>query len=525
MDGLGKSRFGQKSIVFLFFGLLFCSGMFLFDDFGLSWDEWFHIHRGELYLNTLSHREPSVLDDQIQKNYGPLPEVLMTLITRASGADKDSRSLFLTRHLLNFFIFFGACVFLYLLGRKVFGDWRAGLLGSLFLVLSPRFFAHGFYNVKDISLLAAVVISMFTLHRFLERPGISRMAVHALACAIATDVRIMGAISAFLTCIALLFLLVKSRGEPRQGLPLLGYGVGFVLIWFLLTVIFWPTLWTSPFSSFLKSLSVASTFPWGGKVFFLGEFIRDSQLPWHYIPVWIIISTPLLYLGLSILGIGAFFIDVFKKSTGAPSRVSSLVILLWFFLPILAIALGHVPTHDEYRHIFFIYPALLLMSVKGLVTISGFLKKMAWRKFPRLREAVLTALVVLGLLPIGLFMVKSHPFEMVYFNRMAGKNLAQAALKFEMDYWGLSYRRGLEYILRHDPAETIRVKVLNFPGELNASLLPPAERKRLIFVRKDADKPKYFVTNYRLHPEDYPMKKVHIIYVGGARILGIYRTR
>ncbi len=94
-----------------------------------------------------------------------------------------------------------------------------------------------------------------------------------------------------------------------------------------------------------------------------------------------------------------------------------------------------------------------------------------------------------------------------------------------MDYWGLSSRRGLEYILRHDPAETIRVKVLNFPGELNASLLPPAERKRLIFVRKNADKPKYFVTNYRLHPEDYPMKKVHIIYVGRARILGIYRTR
>ena len=525
MQGIGRSKTGQRLFVFIFFGLFLCSGLLLFDDFGLSWDERFHVIRGELYLNYLLHRDPAVFQDNIQKNFGPLPDVLMTLITKASAVDKDSRTFYLARHLLNFLIFFAGTVFLYLLGRRVFGDWRAGLLGSLFLVLSPRFFAQGFYNVKDISLLTAVVIAMYTMHRFLEKPNLPRLAVHALACAIATDVRIMGGITAVLTGIALAFFLGKSRREPKDLLRFLGYSTGFVLIWFFLTVAFWPTLWKSPLSSFFKVLTAASAFPWYGKVFYLGKFIKDSHLPWHYIPVWILISTPLLYLSLFIPGAGAFFFDVFKKSLVFLTRVFSLVILLWFFLPILVIILAHVPTHDEYRHIFFIYPALLLMSVKGLVTISAFLKKLAGPRFLRTREAVLAAWLVLGLLPVGLFMIKNHPFEMVYFNRLAGKDLAQVALKFEMDYWGLSYRAGLEYLLRYDPAETIKVRALNFPGELNSLILRPEERKRLVFVHQDADKPKYFMTNYRLHPQDYPLEKVYAISVGGAKILGVYRVR
>jgi len=32
----------------------------------------------------------------------------------------------------------------------------------------------------------------------------------------------------------------------------------------------------------------------------------------------------------------------------------------------------------------------------------------------------------------------------------------------------------------------------------------------------------YFLTNYRLHPAEYPMEKIHSIKVGNAAILGIY---
>jgi len=126
------------------------------------------------------------------------------------------------------------------------------------------------------------------------------------------------------------------------------------------------------------------------------------------------------------------------------------------------------------------------------------------------------------LLPVGLFMVKNHPFEMVYFNRLAGKNLARAASRFEMDYWGLSYRRGLEYILKHEPAETIKIRAENFPGEFNALILPRKERKRLVFVPKGAGQARYFVTNFRMHPQGYPLEEVYAVRVGGAKIMAVY---
>lgn len=70
-----------------------------------------------------------------------------------------------------------------------------------------------------------------------------------------------------------------------------------------------------------------------------------------------------------------------------------------------------------------------------------------------------------------------------------------------MDYWGISYKKGLEYILQADPSDTIRVAFENYPGKSNIQILPEKDRNRLLVTEKaDAD---YFLTNYRNHPDDY----------------------
>ena len=43
-----------------------------------------------------------------------------------------------------------------------------GRLGSLFLILSPRIFAHSFYNSKDLAFLSFFIISIYTMVRYLE---------------------------------------------------------------------------------------------------------------------------------------------------------------------------------------------------------------------------------------------------------------------------------------------------------------------------------------------------------------------
>ena len=51
-------------------------------------------------------------------------------------------------------------------------------------------------------------------------------------------------------------------------------------------------------------------------------------------------------------------------------------------------------------------------------------------------------------------MYKNHPFQMVYFNSIAGKNLQD---KFEHDYWGLSNKNAIKYILKKDTREVIKI--------------------------------------------------------------------
>ena len=65
-----------------------------------------------------------------------------------------------------------------------------------------------------------------------------------------------------------------------------------IVLYILFIYIFWPLLWESPFNNFLYSFKNMINYPWGGSVFYLGEYHKGSYLPWHYLLVWIIASNP-----------------------------------------------------------------------------------------------------------------------------------------------------------------------------------------------------------------------------------------
>lgn len=581
----------KGTVVGLFFILLLLAGIFIFKDYGISWDEPVHLERGHGFLDYIFRGDRRlIMDGNFERSYGAFPDVILAAVERGFRLQRGSRALFLVRHFILFLIYCLGVGFFFLLGRKIFASWELGLLGSLMLVLSPRIFAHAFYNPKDIPLMSAMIVAFYTLVRFLERPAGGRLAWHALACALATDVRMTGMLTFFLTGAAFLFLLWESRKVGKKVLLVFKQALLFVFLYVFLTVLLWPTLWENPISRFVSALRFSTSVPWRGSLLYLGKFFNYGYVPWHYIPVWIAISTPLLYLGLFLIGTCALVSDFFKKrSVSGLRRTWGFLVLLWFFIPPLASILYGVRTFDEWRHLFFIYPALLLISLKGFSAAYEAVKKAKWARSPLTAKLVLTAVVLVGLAPVGFFMVKYHPHQNVYFNRLAGRDMASVAQKFELDYWGLSYKQGLEYLLRFDPSEEIKVAVDNRPGELNVLILPRDQRRRLIIVQPllmkivlnrkiiqfaerragryfvnigysrlvlrtkmtpsekaellrifwsprereaieqlylDSQKletAKYFLTNYRLHPGEFPFEKIHSVKVGNASILGIYR--
>ena len=98
--------------------------------------------------------------------------------------------------------------------------------------------------------------------------------------------------------------------------------------------------------------------------------------------------------------------------------------------------------------------------------------------------------------------------------------------RYEMDYWGLSYKQGIDHILATDPRLKITIAVANKPGEFFIEGgLTPAEQARLILVA-DPGQADYFVTDFRWHPANYSgWPEVYSARVRGVEIMAVYKMR
>jgi hypothetical protein len=84
---------------------------------------------------------------------------------------------------------------------------------------------------------------------------------------------------------------------------------------------------------------------------------------------------------------------------------------------------------------------------------------------------------------------------------------------------------GLEYILAHDTASTIKVQSWVGPIYENVAILSPEQRKRITIVPL-TDKADYFITNFRYHPEDYGGTNIFYNYRSqNSSVLRIYKTK
>ena len=137
-------------------------------------------------------------------------------------------------------------------------------------------------------------------------------------------------------------------------------------------------------------------------------------------------------------------------------------------------------------------------------------------------EITFFAIIIGNLAGVAVFMIESHPYEYLYFNILAGKNMREAKRKFEFDYWGLAYREALEYILKHDKGRAIKIYDAFPPlARANSYILPVEDRKRLVFVNT-VRKAKYILDNYYGHKNDIPCrKKFFAVKVKGATAISV----
>ena len=509
----------KNILIVLFFLIFFILGIFIHNDYGISWDENFHRTNGQISLNYIKeftnefslskffkYELPNLDWNTFSNNYGVIFDVFLEYLDTKIGFS-DEKDFFIFKHFLNFIVFFIATIFFFDLIATRF-DWRIGLFGSLLLILSPRIFADSFYNMKDLIFMSLLIISMNTGSKYLINPNIMTIFWFSIASGLLIAVRSIGI---FLPIIIIFLTILQYYHRSKSLKNLLSNNLLLIILLCLFTILFWPRLWQSPYSNFISSLIVMKNYIWSEEIFYLGEYVRGKIVPWHYIPVWISISTPLLYIILFLIGVFIILkrflnrldkIDDTKKNYNdfwrGDKELLDLFFVVLFFVPLFAMIKFNSTLYDGWRHAFFLYPPLLMISIFGFYHLNIIFKKLKFKNY---------FLIFISLFIVTIFfkMVIIHPYQNVYFNFLAGKNPGQY---FELDYWSLSNREILEKLLKKDSSEKIKIwvssdtplqKTINYMIDKN-------DRNRIIIV-ENIDESDYILNNYRFLHGEYSINK------------------
>ncbi|MFH1444841.1 MAG: hypothetical protein ABIG34_05675 [Candidatus Peregrinibacteria bacterium] len=502
----------SRVAAYIFFTLILVGGFFIAKDYGISWDEKAMFVLGEEAYEYVFKGESYPTEFGI-RYHGAWFEIVQTVVQEVMEL-RFARAIFIMRHMLNFVMFWIGLMAIYAIALRTFKSRTWALVAMILLLLSPRQFGHAFFNGRDIPAMTFFAVSMYTLLLFLDTPDFKHAVFHGIACGLVISLRV-GLL--FLPLYTVLFLCLQmvanvAKGERVTWKRSATLFTAYFIALSLATVAFWPLLWAHPVQHLLDALQNMLWEQQAPGGFYFGEI--TSALPWHWVPVHVFISTPLLYTVLAVLGCVFFIASMIRRPVSALLEHRNLLLfLLWLFLPIFMVIFLGASLFDEWRHIYFIYPAFLLLAVYALRMLWMFSTRFALR-------GGLVLLCVMSFLGSAMWMVRNHPLQYAYFSLPS--NWIEG--RFELDYWGLSFRRGFEWILENDSSDLISVAVTSSPGWENLNILTQDQRRRLV-VRKQFDT-KYILDNFRWqhYQRSFPEEtKVHAITVSGMEVLGIYR--
>jgi hypothetical protein len=165
--------------------------------------------------------------------------------------------------------------------------------------------------------------------------------------------------------------------------------------------------------------------------------MSSTQMPWYYELKWIVISNPLVIIALSIVGLVLSF-----KIVKQFSAFSTIVLLFSVFFPLFYIVYKGSTVYDTWRHVFFVYPFLVVFSALSLEVVKSF--------FQENKQWIVYAVAFIGLCPAIVWSIRSHPNQYVYFNETVGG--AKGAFgKYDLDYYHTSGNQTAEWVLKNAP--------------------------------------------------------------------------
>ena len=463
MNSLFK-RFVEKPILLLL-AVNILSGLFVFRDYGYSWDEPLFYDYADALGYAYSPREWLSGNFDVSNSYGSSgddhktrgPAYLLlarepVYLLQMLGLDKAS-----AWHLINSLFFQLGVYFLYRLALRWMKP-SAALAAAALFSWQPLLWGHAFINPKDppflAFFLASICLGLEMVDKLSEeavttKQRFSSTILPALALGITTSIRVLGPLAMLLVLVYGLWRFGKKL--PGFIPPLALYGVVAVIT----MLITWPYLWENPLARFTEVFGFMSDNPTNLSVLFGGEVYRAGELPRRYMPFMLAttLTEPVWFLFL--VGLVTAYWKLFKQhrdlsasvgdafsgngwrslrssldlGTTRNNLVSLTLVLLWFAILAAYVLYRKPAMYDGLRHFLFILPPIFIFTGFAFELLSDHIS-LSW---------LYASLVLVLLLPGIAGMIRLHPYEYTYYNSFIG-GTDKAFRQYETDYWLTCYK-------------------------------------------------------------------------------------
>lgn len=505
----------KKYLGFLLFSFCLIIGWATSNEYAVTWDEPSRKRCGEASYKYVFENDTSLFQKD-DRDYGVAFELPLIIIQKIFKI-KDIKKIYQMRHFVSHLFFLIGCFFLFRIIDYLYKNKLLATIGFALLLLHPRIYGHSFVNTKDIPFMSMFIITMYYSIQAFDRKTILSFIKVGICTGLIINIRLMGVLIP--ACI-IFFLLLDSIFD-KKVLTQLKLALCFIVTACVTLYITWPFLWSNPLEHFAFAFQNMSKFRWGLTVLFDGELIKATEIGWSYIPTWFIMTTPLLFSLLGFIGI-AFLLFQFGRKPLSFLKNSwnrnNLMFIGYFILPVATVIFLKSVLYDGWRQVYFIYPSFVLLIIFGLSQIY-LLHKSA--------KKIVNSLLIISLITTSIFTLRYFPHQAVYFNEYFFFTPEEYIRKnYEMDYWGVTYKKGLEFIAAYDTTRSVKVNADHPPGKHNKSMLPDKDRYRMHMVSKD--EATYFITNFRWHPqgfEEYAGKEIHSIRIGKNTVNRVFKIK
>lgn len=386
------------------------------------------------------------------KYYGQSVDNFTALINRVFGVEDE----FLLRHYTGAFFFLMLLLFSGLLGYHLTGSYWVSALTVVSMLAMPGLFGQAFGNLKDIPFAGGYIAGIYFISRLiheLPRPSWKTVVALGFAIAFTNSVRIGGLIlfgylgvaiaAAFLLKPFLLKQIFTTKSDFGR---LSGQMLVIVLTGYFAGLLFWPFALQNVFAHPPESLRVMEHYSVSIRQVFEGDWLWSTQLPWYYLPRWLMISTP-EFMITGFVVFTAFLINQLKAKK--KQLFTELFFLFTFFFPLFYVIIIGSNLYSGLRQILFVMPLVAVFSSAGFVYLLQTIKEITLK--------IVVSVFVAGLIALPVkHQFDTFPADYIYFNSISGGN-KKAWSNYEYDYYFHGMKVAAEFLVQNTGDEKITV--------------------------------------------------------------------